>query len=163
MRGIGKRFGPTKALQDVSLSVSAGEVRALIGENGAGKSTLLKVLSGAHLADAGSIDISGKPFRPSGPSDARRSGIAMIYQELNLAADLSVEDNVLLGQAGTGCGLLFRTSQRSKVRGALDTVGLTDLNPKAIVGELSVAAQQLIEIARVVSAQARLTRSWQSI
>lgn len=156
MQGISKRFGPTQALQDVSLSVSAGEVLALIGENGAGKSTLLKVLSGAHRADSGRMTIAGNTFRPKGPHDARLSGVAMIYQELNLAADLSVEDNVLLGQAGTGGGLLLRASQRSKVRQVLDSVGLTDLSPKAIVGEQSVATQQLIEISRALASDARI-------
>ena len=89
MRGISKRFGPTQALHDVSLSVAGGEVLALIGENGAGKSTLLKVLSGAHLADEGEMTIAGQPYRPRGPHDARESGIAMIYQELNLAPILT--------------------------------------------------------------------------
>jgi ribose transport system ATP-binding protein len=156
MQGISKRFGPTQALQDVSLSVSGGEVLALIGENGAGKSTLLKVLSGAHRADSGVITIAGNPFRPKGPHDARDSGVAMIYQELNLAPELSVEDNVLLGQRGTGGGLLFRGSQRGKVRRALDSVGLTELSPKAMVGEQSVATQQLIEISRALAADARI-------
>jgi ribose transport system ATP-binding protein len=156
MQGISKRFGPTQALQDVSLSVSAGEVLALIGENGAGKSTLLKVLSGAHRADGGAMMIAGEPFRPKGPHDARDSGVAMIYQELNLAPELSVEDNVLLGHRGSGGGLLFRGSQRLRVRRALDSVGLTELSPKAIVGEQSVATQQLIEISRALAADAQI-------
>lgn len=156
MQGINKRFGPTQALQDVSLSVAAGEVLALIGENGAGKSTLLKVLSGAHRADSGTMTLAGQPFRPSGPHDARASGVAMIYQELNLAPELSVEDNVMLGQDGSGGGLLWRSKQRHIVRAALDTVGLTELDPKAIVGEQSVATQQLIEISRALAADARI-------
>ena len=156
IHGISKRFGPTLALKDVSLSVSAGEVLALIGENGAGKSTLLKALSGAHRADAGSMSIGGQSFEPRGPHDARAAGVAMIYQELNLAPDLSVEDNVLLGHPGTGGGLLLRGSQRTRVRNALDRVGLTGLNPKAIVAEQSVATQQLIEIARALASEARI-------
>ena len=156
MRGISKRFGPTQALDDVSLSVHAGEVLALVGENGAGKSTLLKVLSGAHLADSGEMTISGATFQPSGPHDARDLGVAMIYQELNLAPDLSVEDNVLLGHRGTGGGLLLRGLQRQKVRHALDTVGLGQLSPRAIVGRQSVATQQLIEISRALASQARI-------
>lgn len=156
MRGINKRFGPTRALQDVSLSVFGGEVLALIGENGAGKSTLLKVLSGAHLPDEGEMRIAGEPYRPRGPHDARESGIAMIYQELNLAPDLSVEDNVLLGQPGTGRGLLFRQRQRERVRHVLDSVGLGGLSPTAIVGEQSVATQQLIEVSRALISDARI-------
>ncbi len=156
MQGICKNFGPTRALNKVGLSVNAGKVLALIGENGAGKSTLLKVLSGAHRADAGTMKIGDVPFQPSGPSDSRRSGVAMIYQELNLAPELSVEDNVLLGQRGTGGGLLFRKKQRAIVRAALDDVGLVDLQPTSVVGQQSVATQQLIEIARALASDAKI-------
>lgn len=156
VRGISKRFGPTLALADVSLAVHAGQVLALIGENGAGKSTLLKVLSGAHRADSGDMRMEGEAFRPKGPSDARRKGVAMIYQELNLAPDLSVEDNVLLGQSGSGGGLLFRSKQRAVVEEALANVGLESLSPHAIVGEQSLATQQLIEIARALATQSRI-------
>jgi len=156
MRGISKRFGPTRALQDVSLTVHAGEVLALIGENGAGKSTLLKTLSGAVRADQGTMLIDEQPFRPRGPHDARLSGVAMIYQELNLAPDLTIEDNLLLGQPGTGGGFLLRSRQRDRVRQALREVGLGDLNPKAIVAHQSVGTQQLIEIARALVSDARL-------
>ena len=97
LRGIRKRFGATEALRGVSLTVAPGEVHALIGENGAGKSTLMKVLSGAHLADAGEMALAGRPYRPAGPPDARRRGVAMIYQELTLAPHLSVRENILLG------------------------------------------------------------------
>jgi ribose transport system ATP-binding protein len=156
MRGISKRFGPTQALHEVSLSVHRGEVLALIGENGAGKSTLLKVLSGAHRLDSGEMSIAGQPFRPSGPHAARESGVAMIYQELNLAPDLSVEDNVLLGQRGGRGGLLLRAAQRAVVRQVLDAVGLQGLDPRAIVGQQSVATQQLLEISRALASQARI-------
>lgn len=156
MRGVSKRFGPTQALHDVSLSITGGQVLALIGENGAGKSTLLKVLSGAHHADSGEMIIAGEPFCPKGPSDARHNGVAMIYQELNLAPDLSVEDNVLLGQRGTGGGSLLRGLQREKVTQALDAVGLSTLNPRAILGQQSVATQQLIEISRALASDARI-------
>ncbi len=156
IQGISKRFGPTIALNDVSLSVVGGEVLALIGENGAGKSTLLKTLSGAHRADSGSMSIEGKPYCPAGPSDARDHGVAMIYQELNLAPDLSVEDNIMLGHRGNRGGLLLRSSQRSVVTKVLETVGLADLNPRAIVGEQSVATQQLLEIARALASDARI-------
>src|SRR5687768_7959296 len=98
MSGIAKRFGATHALRGVSLDLRAGEVLALIGENGAGKSTLMKVLSGAHAPDEGRMELAGQPYAPRGPQGARSAGVAMIYQELNLAPDLSVAENVMLGQ-----------------------------------------------------------------
>ncbi|MGB1817922.1 MAG: ATP-binding cassette domain-containing protein, partial [Rubripirellula sp.] len=129
---------------------------ALIGENGAGKSTLLKVLSGAHRADAGTMSINNKPYRPRGPQDARAAGVAMIYQELNLAPDLSVEDNLLLGHSNVGAGFLFRSRQRERVQEALNMVGLNLLSPTAIVGEQSVATQQLLEISRALISNANI-------
>ena len=97
IRNVRKSFGATAALRGVSLGVGEGEVHALIGENGAGKSTLMKILSGAHEADAGRIALDGGPFAPCNPHEARRAGVAMIYQELNLAPDLSVAENIVLG------------------------------------------------------------------
>src|SRR5258705_7053839 len=97
MLGVQKSFGATRALKNVSFEVGPGEVHALIGENGAGKSTLMKVLSGACQPDEGTLHLDGAPFVPENPLHARKSGIAMIYQELMLASDLSVEENILLG------------------------------------------------------------------
>lgn len=156
MTSISKSFGPTRALKSVSLSIQSGEVLALIGENGAGKSTLLKVLSGAHRADAGTMSIDNRPYRPRGPQDARAAGVAMIYQELNLAPDLSVEDNLLLGHSSVGGGFLFRSKQRERVHEALNMVGLNSLSPTAIVGEQSVATQQLLEICRALISKANI-------
>jgi ribose transport system ATP-binding protein len=153
---ISKSFGPTQALNSVSLSVQSGEVLALIGENGAGKSTLLKVLSGAHRADSGKMSIENRSYRPRGPKDARAAGVAMIYQELNLAPDLSVEDNLLLGHSNIGAGFLFRSKQRQRVQDALNLVGLNSLSPTAIVGEQSVATQQLLEISRALVSNANI-------
>ena len=97
MCGVSKRFGATRALHGVNLNVRPGEVLALVGENGAGKSTLMKILSGAHPPDEGEMRLDGQPYRPRNPLDARRSGVAMIYQELSLAPHLSVMENILLG------------------------------------------------------------------
>src|SRR6476660_3301345 len=97
MQGVGKRFGATIALAGVDLTVDAGQVLALVGENGAGKSTLMKVLSGAHLPDEGQMWLDGHPYAPRDPLEARRAGVAMIYQELSLARHLSVMENILLG------------------------------------------------------------------
>ncbi len=157
LRHISKRFGATQALQDVSLQLAAGQVLALIGENGAGKSTLLKILSGAHHPDSGEINLDGRRYRPSSnPHQARAAGIAMIYQELSLAPDLSVEDNIMLGQSCLPGGLLWRRSQRERVSNALRAVGLSELSPSAIVGHQPVAIQQLIEIARALASNARV-------
>ena len=156
MSGIAKRFGATQALDDVSFELSAGRVMALIGENGAGKSTLMKVLSGACAADSGTMQVAGKPYQPTGPSSARDAGIAMIYQELNLAPDLSVEDNIMLGQEDHRRGLLARSLQRPRVRKVLDRLGHPELQPDTLVGQLSVGARQLVEIARALISQARV-------
>src|SRR4026209_551198 len=119
MSGVQKAFGATRALKNVSFEVAPGEVHALIGENGAGKSTLMKILSGAYRADAGMIEIDGKPFTPENPHHSRRCGIAMIYQELNLAPHLSVEENILLGAELAKRGWLNRSKRREMARRAL--------------------------------------------
>src|SRR5437763_11385496 len=106
MTGIHKHFGSTYALRGVDLELRAGEVHALVGENGAGKSTLMKVLSGAVRPDAGTMALDGAAYAPSGPEEARRRGVAMIYQELTLAPHLSVEANVLLGLEPSRWGVL---------------------------------------------------------
>lgn len=156
MIGISKRFGATRALSDVSLEVRAGEALALIGENGAGKSTLMKVLSGAHPSDAGTMELAGRLYAPANPHDARRAGVAMIYQELNLAPDLSVEDNIMLGQERHRLGWLDRAAQRQRVRDALGRLGHPDLRPETEVRRLSIGAQQLVEIARALVLDARV-------
>src|SRR5690348_2599398 len=97
LSGIRKAFGATQALRGVSATIVPGEVHALIGENGAGKSTLMKILSGAHRADEGTMELDGRPYEPTDPHDARLKGVAMIYQELNLALHLSAQENILLG------------------------------------------------------------------
>lgn len=156
MRDICKRFGATQALQDVSLDAYAGQVVALIGENGAGKSTLMKVLSGAHTPDSGTMLLRGRPYCPGRPQDARRAGVAIVYQELNLAPDLSVEDNIMLGVEERIGGLVWRRRQRQRVQAALELLGHPDLTPDRLVGSLSIGAQQLVEIARALVSEAEV-------
>jgi ribose transport system ATP-binding protein len=156
MEHISKRFGATHALCDVSLDVRPGSVLALIGENGAGKSTLMKVLSGAIRPDSGRMSYQGRAFEPRNPHDARTAGVAMIYQELNLAGDLSVEDNIMLGQEQSRFGLLDRAAQRRRVREVLGQLGHADLDPSIPVRHLSVGTQQVVEIARALVVQARV-------
>src|SRR3982751_6515780 len=128
MQGVRKRFGATLALGGVDLHVNGGEVLALVGENGAGKSTLMKVLSGAHLPDAGEMWLDGQPYRPRNPLDARRAGVAMIYQELSLARHLSVAENILLGMEPThGVGILRWPEIRRIAGDALNTLGRPDI------------------------------------
>ena len=154
--GVQKSFGATAALRGVSLGVGEGEVHALIGENGAGKSTLMKILSGAHEADAGRIALDGAPFAPRNPHEARRAGVAMIYQELNLAPDLTVAENIVLGAESSRLGWLRRGAIRDTARRALAELGHGDLPPDAPVRSLSIAEQQLVEIARALAGEPRV-------
>ncbi len=149
MTNVRKRYGPTQALDGVELELRPGEVHALVGENGAGKSTLMKVLSGAVRPDSGAMTLDGRPYEPAGPQDARRRGVAMIYQELTLAPDLSVEANVALGLETTRCGFLRRGVDRRRVKNALAVLEHPEIRPDASVAGLNPAAQQLVEIARL--------------
>jgi len=156
MRGIRKAFGATVALDGVDLAVAPGEICALVGQNGAGKSTLMAILSGALAPDAGSMTIDDRPFAPRSPIDARRAGVAMIYQELSLAPHLSVMENILLGAEPTRFGLVDFTRMRAVARDALAQLGHDDIDPDAPVSMLSVAAQQLVEIARALAIGCRV-------
>ncbi|MEO6789220.1 MAG: sugar ABC transporter ATP-binding protein, partial [Chthoniobacteraceae bacterium] len=156
LQDVRKSFGATAALRGVSLAVAEGEVHALIGENGAGKSTLMKILSGAHEADSGRIELDGQPFAPRTPLEARRAGVAMIYQELNLVRDLSVAENIMLGAEPSRWGWLRRDAMRDTARRALAELGHGDLPLDAPVGSLSIAGQQLVEIARALAGEPRV-------
>ncbi len=156
MSGVRKSFGATSALRNVSFSVQAGEVHALIGENGAGKSTLMKILSGAHPADAGTITIDGRPFVPENPSHARRCGIAMIYQELTLAPHLSVEENILLGAEPSRLGWLDRRQRRDLARRALAELQHDNIPLDEPVRLRTIAEQQIVEIARALVHQPKV-------
>ncbi|HEY5080305.1 MAG TPA: sugar ABC transporter ATP-binding protein [Opitutaceae bacterium] len=156
LEGISKSFGATQALRSVSLEVAAGEVHALIGENGAGKSTLLKILSGAHGSDAGSMELEGLPYRPAGPLDARRRGVAMIYQEVNLALHLSVQENILLGSESSRLGWIDAAESRRRAGESLAALGYSHIPLGRPAAEFSIAEQQVIEIARALLTQPRV-------
>ncbi len=157
MIGVHKRFGATAALGGVDLSVRGGEVMALMGENGAGKSTLMKVLSGAHQPDAGSMLLDGAAYRPANPLEARRAGVAMIYQELSLAPHLTVEQNIVLGmEPPRKFGIINRAEVRRLSVEALRQLDHADIRPDARVSTLSVGAQQLVEVARAVAIGCRV-------
>lgn len=156
MHGVQKRFGATFALKGVDLEVARGSVHALIGENGAGKSTLMKTLSGAYTADAGRMTLDGKEYVPGHPLHARSLGVCMIYQELALAPHLSVMENILLGIEPTLGPFMKWKEIRATARRALDEVGLPEIAPERILEELSIAEQQLVEIARAVAVGCKL-------
>jgi ribose transport system ATP-binding protein len=156
LRGVEKRFGAVHALRGVDLDVERGEVHALVGENGAGKSTLMKVLSGALDPDAGRMMLGGEPYRPSGPLDAQRRGVAMIYQELCLAPHLTVAENVVLGREPRRFGLVRTEHARRSAREALLRLGHADLSVDRTVGELGPGEAQLVEIARALASEARV-------
>jgi len=156
LRGIEKSFGATRALAGVDLEARAGEVLALIGENGAGKSTLMKVISGAHAPDAGTMELDGQPFTPREPRASSDAGVAMIYQELTLAPHLNVEENLVLGREPSRWGLVNRRERRERVRKALDMVSHPHLPLDVPVRALSVAQQQIVEIARACASGARV-------
>jgi ribose transport system ATP-binding protein len=156
LEGIRKSFGATQALRSVSLQVAAGEVHALIGENGAGKSTLLKILSGAHTADGGRMELEGAPYEPSGPSDARSHGVAMIYQEINLAPHLSVRENILLGSESSSFGWIDDDASCKRAAEALAVLGYAHFPLERPAGDFSIAEQQVIEIARALLIEPRV-------
>ena len=156
MTGIAKSYGPTAALRGVDFTLLSGEVHALVGENGAGKSTLMKILSGAEQPDAGTMELDGFAYRPAGPQEARRRGVAMIYQELALCRDLSVEANVLLGLESSAFGFLQQRTDRERVRAALAELGHPEIRPEDSVASLTPAARQVVEIARALLTDVKL-------
>ncbi|WP_369722103.1 sugar ABC transporter ATP-binding protein [Bradyrhizobium sp. LLZ17] len=155
--GIEKSFPGVRALSNISFEVAPGEVHALLGENGAGKSTLIKIISGVYQADEGSIFVDGRPVRYERPDDARRAGIATIYQELLLFPDLTVAENIFMGHAPRrGAGRLDWKAMTAKTEALLASLEIGDLAPGAIVGTLSVGNRQRVEILRALSQDARL-------
>jgi ribose transport system ATP-binding protein len=156
MRGIRKSFGGTVAVDGIDFEVAAGEVCALVGQNGAGKSTLMAILAGALQPDAGEMTLDGAAYRPKNPLDARRAGVTMIYQELSLAPHLSVMENISLGVEPARFGFVSRTLMRATALRALDELGHRDIDPDADAGSLSVAEQQIVEIARALAAGCRV-------
>ena len=155
VENLGKRFPGVIALDDVSFDLRAGEVHALLGENGAGKSTLIKVLSGVHAPDAGRLYVAGQRVRLAGTVAAQRLGIATIHQEFNLVPRLTVAENVLLGRQPHRFGLLDVRARDAAARQALKRIGL-DVDPRTRVADLGVARQQLVEIAKALSVDAKV-------
>jgi ribose transport system ATP-binding protein len=157
MQGISKRFPGVVALDNVSIEVGKGEVVGLVGENGAGKSTLMKILGGVHQPDGGELLVDGQPVRINDVNDAMRLGIAFIHQELNVLDNLDVAANVFLGREPLlgPIGLIDRKKIHADTEPLLRRLGL-DISSRTRLGELSIAQQQMVEIAKALSVQARL-------
>lgn len=156
LEAIRKAFGPTVALDGVKLDLRPGEVHALIGENGAGKSTLMNVIAGALKPDDGHMELDGREYSPTSPLDARTHGIALIHQELSLCPHLSVAENVLMGIESSHFGWLDRDKLISRTSEVLRTFHHADIHPEKRVGDLPVAARQIVEISRALAARARI-------
>ncbi len=154
-RSLTKSFPGVRALKGVSLTVQHGEVLAVIGENGAGKSTLMKILAGVQTADSGEILLDGRPVPLRSVHDALANGIALIHQELNLADNLDVAANIFLGREPRRFGLMDTARMQREARQFLDAVGL-DVKTDTLVSTLAIGQQQLVEIAKALSTQARV-------
>lgn len=155
VEGLTKNYGPTRALSDLTLDFMPGEIHALCGHNGAGKSTLVKMIAGIEQSDEGQIRVNGEVVSMRGAREAERLGVAFVQQELSVLSTLSIEENVLLG--GQRDTFLSRSSQhRAEVRRVLEMVGLGYVDPAATADRLSAGEQQLVEIARGISRDAKL-------
>jgi len=157
LRGVTKRFGGITALDHVDFDLRPGEIHALLGENGAGKSTLIKVLGGIHVPDAGSIHIDGRPAPIRSVADANRRGIRLIHQELSLAPNLTIAENIYLGREPRRLGLLDRRRMERDAEALVQALGLREIRQvRTVVSVLTVAHRQLVEIARALSCRARV-------
>ena len=154
-RDLTKSFSGVKALRGVTLEVERGEVHAVIGENGAGKSTLMKILAGVQPQDEGQILIDGLEVPLKGVDQALEQGIALIHQELNLADNLNVGSNIFLGREPTRYGLIDSNQIYSEASKYLKMVGL-EIDPRTLVENLTIGVQQMVEIAKALSVNARV-------
>lgn len=155
MRDISKSFPGVHALRSVNIEVFAGECLGLMGENGAGKSTLMKILSGVFSPDEGQVIINGSPVQVANPHHAQQLGVSIIYQEFNLFPNLSVAENIFIGREPSWGGILRAGDVRRAAQAILNDLGVR-LNPRSLVRDLSVAQQQMVEIAKALSYNARI-------
>jgi len=156
LRGISKAFPGVQALDDVSFSVFPGEVHALLGENGSGKSTLAKCLAGVHQPESGQMIFNGKPIAFRNPMEARAMGVATIYQEFSLVPSLTVAENIFIGRySRNAAGIIDWAAVRQATIEILESLSLK-IDPEAVVKDLSVAEQQLVEIAKAISLRSNL-------
>lgn len=156
MKGITKAFPGVIALDHINFSAEKGEVHAIAGENGAGKSTLIKILSGAYTADEGEIWLDGKQVTINSPSHGRKQGIMVIYQELSLVPTTSIAENIFLGNLINKGGFIDRKEMNRRAHEALEEIGFGHLDPNRLVGTLSVAEQQAVEISKIIVENAKI-------
>lgn len=157
LRGITKTFPGVKALDNVHFQLKPGEIHALMGENGAGKSTFIKIITGVHLPNEGEIYVNGQKTEIKNPNDARKLGIAAIYQHVTCFPDLSVTENIFMGheKVAQGTKRILWNEMHAKARELLQELG-ANFDPKTKMGALSVAQQQIVEIAKALSTDARI-------
>ncbi len=155
MDNISKSFPGVKALDNVHFELRAGEVMALLGENGAGKSTLMKILSGVYTRDSGTMEIFGKEYGDLTPKQAQQAGVAIIHQELNMCRHLSVTENMFLGREIKGKFSLNNSEMEKEAAKILDDLKI-DIDPRQTVGDLPVSKQQMVEIAKALSVNAKI-------
>ncbi|NLY44550.1 MAG: sugar ABC transporter ATP-binding protein [Tissierella sp.] len=155
MENVYKGFPGVKALDNVSFNLKSGEVLALLGENGAGKSTLMKILSGVYTKDSGTIKIFGEVIEEINPVKAQELGIAIIHQELNMCAHLTIAQNIFLGRELTNKGMLSDKEMNKEAVKIFKRLNM-DMDPETLVGDLSVSKQQMVEIAKALSTNAKI-------
>ena len=155
VQNLTKRFPGVVALNNVQLHLHEGEFLSLIGENGAGKSTLMKILAGVQLQDEGTVEVFGQVVRMDSVKTAQQHGIALIHQELNLSENLSIAANIFLGREPSKAGFIDKTTIHTEAQRFLDMVGL-QIDPQTLAGNLSIGQQQLVEIAKALSIDARI-------
>jgi len=153
---VSKSFGPVQVLKDVALEMYRGEVLCLAGENGAGKSTLIKIMTGAIPRDDGEYRIDEQDVGSPSPAQARALGVGVVYQELSLMREVSVEENLLMGRLPAKGGVVNKRELRTHATNILERVGLNRVDPGMLVSELPVATRQMVEIAKVLGADARI-------
>jgi ribose transport system ATP-binding protein len=155
LQNISKSFGGIAALKDVTLKVMPGEIHALVGENGAGKSTLMKILSGAYTKDAGKIFLDGEEVQIRNTHDSKKLGIGIIYQEFSLVPGLSVAENIFLSQLGSTGFWMKWGKMKKEAEKLIGGIGY-NIDPSVKAGDLSVAQQQIVEIAKALSENVRV-------
>lgn len=156
MRGISKKYGGIRALEDAAIRLRSGSIHALLGENGAGKSTLIKIMSGVVTEDTGEMELEGRPVKFSSPAEANAAGIVCVFQELSLIPELSVADNIIISNPPTRFGMINRKEQRRLAVEALERAGASDIHPSALVKDLPLSRRQMVEIAKALARKPKI-------